>query len=47
VSFDKKEFKRNLAGSIFYPPVYGTVSTYQSKPSTRMGKKGRVVTKIE
>jgi hypothetical protein len=22
-SFDKKEFKRNLAGSVSYPPVYG------------------------
>jgi hypothetical protein len=22
-SFEKKEFKRNLAGSVSYPPVYG------------------------
>jgi hypothetical protein len=26
VSFDKKEFKRNLAGSVSYPPVYTVVS---------------------
>jgi hypothetical protein len=24
-SFEKKEFKRNLAGSVSYPPVYGSV----------------------
>jgi hypothetical protein len=24
-SFDKKEFKRNLAGSVSYPPVYTVV----------------------
>jgi hypothetical protein len=26
-SFDKKEFKRNLAGSGSYPPVYGSTAT--------------------
>ena len=25
-SFDKKEFKTNLAGSVSYPPVYGSFS---------------------
>jgi hypothetical protein len=27
-SFDKKEFKRNLAGSGSYPPVYTVLTTY-------------------
>ena len=26
-SFDKKEFKRNFAGSVSYPPVYTVVCT--------------------
>ena len=28
MSFDKKEFKRNLAGSVSYPPVYMVLIIY-------------------
>jgi hypothetical protein len=32
-SFDKKEFKRNLAGSVSYPPVYTVDKLNKSKLS--------------